>query len=133
MLARVYGLHNPCVRPMLSRAIVALSAAFAAQIRTIIRRRQKSEAKVECNRFATPLKRCCRPPPSPPRSVSFHGKDQDEGEQREEGRTLTLASARTLFLDDQKKIAKRIISIFLRRCKMSKNWADISYSTSNKC
>ena len=66
----VYGLHNPCVRPMLSRAIVALSAAFAAQIRTIIRRRQKSEAKVECNRFATPLKRCCRPPPPPQRQFS---------------------------------------------------------------
>ena len=56
----------------------------------------------------------------------LYGKDQDEGEQREEGRTLTLASARTLFLNDQKKIAKRIISIFLRRCKMSKNRADIS-------
>ena len=34
-------------------------AAFAAENRTIIR---SEEAKVECNRFATPLNRCCRPP-----------------------------------------------------------------------
>ena len=54
--------------------------------------------------------------------------NEGEGEENEEGRTLTLASARNSLPNDQ-KIAMPINILAEAQNQMSKNRADISYSS----